>query len=328
MKPVRLLSLASLLVMTACAAPESITHDGGSGAGGTGGSTGSGNGGTNGGDGGTGGSGGTTRSASGTGGRMLTGGAVGTSGTPSGGGGTTVTTGGSSGTGGVAGSTVTTGGSSGAGGVVGPGGSSGGMGAAGGSGGVGSGCPGVPIVPDAKGFLAPGSNSLGIHGSWFEYSDCADLKNVNCSTVATPPANSFPNVAGKMCTSGHTSTAPGAWGAGIALELNDGPPQMPYDTTAHGVIGFCFELSGATIPSTIRVAFPTKDNNDNAYFSAVSTVGQHSVLFSDTAQGSWVTTKSAFEPTAVMLMQFQIPSSPAAEVPWDFCIDGVTAITQ
>lgn len=326
MKPVRLLSLTSFLVVTACAAPASLTHDGGSGAGGTGGSTRSGDGGKNGGDDGTGGSSATSRGA---GGSMQTGGAVGTGGASSGVGGTTVTTGGSSGTGGAAGSTATTGGSRGAGGVVGPGGSSGGMGDTGGSGGAGTGCPGVSIVPDAKGFVAPGSNSLGIHGSWFEYSDCADLKNVNCSTVTTPPANSFPNVAGKMCTSGHTSTAPGAWGAGIALELNDGPPQMPYDTTAHGVIGFCFELSGATIPSTtIRVAFPTKDNNDNAYFSAVSTIGQHSVLFSDTAQGSWVTTKSAFEPNAVMLVQFQIPSSTSGSVPWDFCIDNFTALTQ
>jgi len=197
------------------------------------------------------------------------------------------------------------------------------------TGGASAACPGTPIVPDAMGFVAPGSNPLGIHGSWFEYSDCADLKNVNCSTVTTPAANSFANVGGKMCTSGHTSTAAAAWGAGVGLELNDGPPQMPYDTTAHGIKGFCFVLSGSTIPSTtIRVAFPTKNNNDNAYFSPVSTLGQHTVLFSDTAQGSWVTTKSAFEPTAVMLLQFQIPASTIAAVPWDFCIEGLTAITQ
>jgi hypothetical protein len=147
--------------------------------------------------------------------------------------------------------------------------------------------------------------------------------------VTTPSANAFPNVGGKMCTSGMTSTATGAWGAGIALELSDGPPQQPYDTTAHSVTGFCFELSGPTIPSTtLRVAFPTQDNNDNAYFEAESTPGMHSVSFSDTAQGSWVTAKAAFEPTKVMLMQFQIPSSPAAPVPWDFCVQGLTALTE
>ena len=78
----------------------------------------------------------------------------------------------------------------------------------------------------------------------------------------------------------------------------------------------------------IRVAFPTQDNNDNAYFEAVSTPGPHTVLFSDTAQGSWVTSKSAFEPTKVMLLQFQIPSSTTAPVPWNFCVEGLTAVTN
>jgi hypothetical protein len=148
--------------------------------------------------------------------------------------------------------------------------------------------------------------------------------------VTAPTATgSYPNTGGKICTSGQTSTATGAWGAGIGLELNDGPPQMPYDTVAHGVKGFCFLLSGATIPSTsVRVAFPTQDNQDNAYFVPVTTVGQHTVLFSDAAQGSWVTNKTAFEPTKVMLMQLQIPSSTTAPVAWDFCIEGLTAITQ
>ena len=207
--------------------------------------------------------------------------------------------------------------------------SDGSAGAAGGEGG--SGCTGVAIVPDATGFVAAAGNSLGIHGSWFQYSDCTDLKGVNCATVTTPTGTTFANVGGKMCTSGKTSTATGAWGAGIGLELNDGPPQQPYDTVMHGVKGFCFLLSGATIPSTtIRVAFPTQDNNDNAYFEAFSTPGTHSVLFADTgfAQGSWVTTKVAFEPTKVMLVQFQIPSSPSAPVPWDFCVEGMTAVTQ
>jgi hypothetical protein len=287
------------------------------------------------GNGGSGGSGATSSGGHvGSGGGTASGGSGGTS--PSGGapgsGGTSPATGGQTGSGGAqtgaGGATTGTGGA-----AAGTSGSGIGGGTPAGAGGAGgatsSGCPGVPITPDAKGFVAPTSNTLGIHGSWFEYSDCTDLGGKNCATVTTPPANSFPNTGGKMCTSGMTSSATGAWGAGVALELNDGPPQMPYDTTAHSVNGFCFALSGSTIPSTtIRVAFPTQNNNDNAYFEAVSTPGQHTVLFSDTAQGSWVTQKSAWEPTKVMLIQFQIPSSPTAPVPWDFCIEGLTAITN
>jgi hypothetical protein len=97
---------------------------------------------------------------------------------------------------------------------------------------------------------------------------------------------------------------------------------------AHGVKGFCFQLSGTKIPPTgIRVAFTTKNNNDSAYFKAVSTLGQNTVLFSEIAQATWQT-KKTWEPTLVMLLQFQIPSSTTAPVPWDFCIEGLTAITQ
>jgi hypothetical protein len=52
------------------------------------------------------------------------------------------------------------------------------------------------------------------------------------------------------------------------------------------------------------------------------------VLFSDTAQGSWVTQKSAFEPNKIVLSQVEIPSSTIALVPWDFCIPDLTAITN
>jgi hypothetical protein len=197
----------------------------------------------------------------------------------------------------------------------------------------GSACPGVPILPDSTGDVPSGSNTVGIHGSWFVYSDCNDQGEPdggpNCSAVTSPPKNSFPNVGGKMCTSGQTSTATGAWGAGIGLELNDGPPQEPYNTVMQGVTGFCFQLSGTVIPSTsIRVAFPTTEDNDNAPFESVTTPGQHTVLFTDTAQGSWVTTPTVFDPTMVTLLQFQIPSSTTEAVPWDFCIEGLTAITQ
>jgi hypothetical protein len=35
-----------------------------------------------------------------------------------------------------------------------------------------------------------------------------------------------------------------------------------------------------------------------------------------------------FDATQVILLQFQIPSAPPTPVAWDFCIEGLTAITQ
>jgi hypothetical protein len=111
--------------------------------------------------------------------------------------------------------------------------------------------------------------------------------------------------------------------------MNDTGGQQPYDATKNGVKGICFVLSGTTIPPTtgIRVAFTTKNNNDNAYFEAVTTTGQHTVLFSDLSQATWET-KETWDPTTIILLQFQIPAATTGAVPWDFCIEGLTAITQ
>jgi len=174
--------------------------------------------------------------------------------------------------------------------------------------------------------------TTGINGNWFYYSDCVDLKNVGCSTVTAPATTtSFPNVGGNMCTSGSTGTATNAWGAGLGFELNDTGGQQPYNATSHGVKGFCFQLMGTKIPPStgLRVAFTTQNNNDNAYFEAVTTMGQHTVLFTDPTfgQATWET-KETWDPTTIILLQFQIPAAPPTAVPWDFCIEGLTAITQ
>jgi len=88
----------------------------------------------------------------------------------------------------------------------------------------GASCQGVALIPTTTGYIAPGSNSVGIHGSWFIYSDCT---GAGCATVTSPTGTgAFPNVGGKICTSGMTGTAASyAGGAGVGMELNDGPPK-------------------------------------------------------------------------------------------------------
>ncbi len=261
------------------------------------------------------------------GGTMIAGGATSAGGSATGTGGATSAGGSVTGTGGA---TTGTGGATSAGGsVTGTGGATTGAGGAtnaggetGAGGAVAGACSGIVLTPDAKGYVAKTTNTIGINGSWFEYSDCVDLGGKNCSTVTTPPNGSFPNTGGKMCTSGQTSTA--GWGAGIALELNDAAGQQPWDSTANGVKGFCFQISGNTIPS-FRLAFPTKNSGDYPWVYPISAAGTYSVTWDMLTQQSWEQ-KKAWEPTLIMLLQLQIPSTTTAPVPWDFCISGVTAI--
>jgi hypothetical protein len=177
----------------------------------------------------------------------------------------------------------------------------------------------VLIAPDATGHVAASSNSLGINGNWFTYSDTT-------STIS-PGKGSFTNVAGNMCTQGALVASASSYG-GIGFELNDTGGQQPFDLNKNGVKGFSFMLSGTLPTGGIRFAYGKK-GDDNVFFATVSTIGANTVLASvpPLGQGSWETTET-WDPTLVAIIEFQIPGSATAANPFNFCVSGLTAITQ
>ena len=215
-------------------------------------------------------------------------------------------------------------------------------------------CPGVPIVPDPTGFVAAGSNAVGIVGAWYAYYDCNDytyfnlgtpMPGANCSNVIAPmPGGMFAPTAGpaptpaRMCTSGTTVpavTEAGAewqthWGAGIGLDLNNpSGTKLDFDALAAAggpIRGFCVAISGNTIPQ-LHMNLPTDQNiTDNWYFETVAKAGVHEVLFSDASLKQLTATTTPFDPSKLQSIQFLIPADPDVPVPWDFCIDQLTVL--
>ncbi len=205
-------------------------------------------------------------------------------------------------------------------------------------------CTGDGIVPDPGGFVAAETNASGITGSWSVYSDCDDYGPLdagipapgkNCSAVSSPEAGSpfapQPGTA-QMCTSGTTVPVlaedqwPLRWGAYISLDLDgDAGMASDFNATATGIRGFCFYVSGFTVP-VFRVRFPTDQGiaDRNWYQSTLQYEGWHRVLFSDL--GQVVPTTTPFDPTKILSIEFEIPASRLESVPWDFCIDGLVAL--
>jgi hypothetical protein len=199
-------------------------------------------------------------------------------------------------------------------------------------------------VPDSNGFVAASSNASGIAGSWSVYSDCDDYGPLdagapepgkNCSSVSAPaagqPFGPQPGTA-QMCTMGTTVQVlsddqwPLRWGAYIALGLNDqNGTAADFDAVAAHVRGFCFYVSGYTVP-VFRVRFPTDQGiaDRNWYQVTLQHEGWHRVLFSDLGQVN--ATSTPFDPSKIVSIEFEIPASRLESVPWDFCIDGLTAL--
>ncbi len=206
------------------------------------------------------------------------------------------------------------------------------------------GCTGDGIVPDPGGFVAADTNASGITGSWSVYSDCDDygpldagvpVAGTNCSAVSFPEAGApfapRPGTA-QMCTTGTTVPVladdqwPLRWGAYIALGLNENSgTAQDFDAPAAGVRGFCFYVSGFTVP-VFRVRFPTDQGitDRNWYQLTLEHEGWHRVLFSDL--GQVYPTGTPFDPSKILSIEFEVPASKLESVPWDFCIDGLTAL--
>lgn len=190
-------------------------------------------------------------------------------------------------------------------------------------------------TPDT-GWVADTSNPCGIQGAWYTYNDC-DTSPGDCTQDQIPqPRTPIPNENGKMCTSGTTVPINAdykKWGAGIALNLNQPPvpanenDKNPISQLRFPLKGFSFRLSGDVVPNLIRVNFPTATTADTAHYKPIiDGAGTYQVLFSETVQGAWVNPQVALDPGSIVEVQFQVPGQPSTNVPFNFCIEELTAL--
>jgi len=292
------------------------TGKGGTGSAGKGGS------GTGGNDGGTTSVGGSSMGGSSSGGDGNTGalGGTGTGGDGAGGG-----TGGSVESGGSGGSLGGSGGS-------GTGGSTGGTGTGGtGTGGTAGGLTcgageGKALVIEAgedaqSAWIDASGNCFGVQGALYPSVD-----EVGSSMAIT-------DTAGRICVSGVavqvlSDDFANYWGARLVVQLNnDGSATaLPYDAVSHGLDGLRFTLTGSNIPDELR---PTFYNSASAtqYCKRVCASGSQSILISEAHVDCWEgTTGSVPTGTTLERLEFSIPSNALADVPFDFCIEGLAVI--
>jgi hypothetical protein len=258
--------------------------------------------------------------------------ASGTGGSASGTGGSATGTGGSaSGTGGSA--TGTGGGAAGTGGTTGTGGS--------GTGGMNS-----NTLTFTGGVVTAGSNTWGITGGVYTFSDgVGSMITPNCSTDTC-----FGDVTGTgpICVSGigtrvllnGTGTSydyATYWGAAMALDLNNptnmAMGQMAYVASTHGVKGFQFTFQNRA-SSVVRLTFKVRDPASGSLVDYCLDLGTTTSIihFSDAKQECYAAVPGPAL-TAAMAdhvegLQWQVPTSPAGAVSFDYCISNLTPLTQ
>jgi hypothetical protein len=246
----------------------------------------------------------------------------------------------------------------------GSGGSSGSGGSAGsGTSGSGGAAPGV-IMPDATGWVdaAAEGNTYGVQGAWYPYGDAyGDAKcpaaghdpATECAIINMPdpvtPGAGFPNVDGKMCTSGSVAQViAGAdgmpdysniWGAGIGLDLNasggDNSVKSVFDFTAKGVTGISFEIDNVPLPG-LRVEFPmpaTEGHPDGSNYWGATMSYPNSPVTAGVNVIKWADVKAPrgaipFDASQVLSIQFHVPSNASGAGTFNYCISNLTFLTN
>ncbi len=205
----------------------------------------------------------------------------------------------------------------------------------------------------------PGANTTSTD---FADSDCSKggFTMDQCSqiTMPTPGMPFAPDATGAMCTngtaakvlmavSGTTADYSHLWGAGIGLDLNNlggdsGVAKGVYDLTKYK--GIAFDFSGTLIPTgKMRVNFPFtgEHGTDSPYWDGATMASSPlsnnlhvTIHWADIGGPMYLAgqtppvTAPAFDATMVSAIQFQVFTNTTASVPYQFCVNNLTLLTE
>jgi hypothetical protein len=205
----------------------------------------------------------------------------------------------------------------------------------------------VVIVPDDRGFVAPGSNGIGIRGNWTTENDCSTSPD-DCTAdhVIGPRGGEvpfdtrpYPTNDGEVCLRATTASVneeseyDAKWGVKLVLPLNEGPNGefYPYDAAARGIGAFAVSVKlrgGSMVNSSIRIALRV-DGVEGAHsrqFYDLTSDSSFTAEFKRVKQGNWDEPFSVFDPTRITAIEVTLPTRMGYELPLDLCITSVAAI--
>jgi len=244
---------------------------------------------------------------------------------------------------------ATSGTDGGAGGTAGVGGNSGGMGgstatASGGAGGTtsttttsssttsGGGTTGetrTALVP-VDGWVDGSTNDVGIQGSWYTYSD-------EGATVVPADEPFFDGAGSEICISG--TTVPDEysgvyWGVAVGMDFNVvDETTYAYDATSHGVVGIRLTLTGSLPPGIqLNLTETTSVEGDvfcTRYLGITESSRTLSLYFDEAQFICWYdATFGPIDETLLRAFSVQVMSEAYQSVPFDFCVENVSAILE
>jgi hypothetical protein len=205
------------------------------------------------------------------------------------------------------------------------------------------GAPGAPgaglsLIP-INGWIDGDSNALGIQGAVFAFADSASHARLSENFEGSNACISGTAVKVDLrCTPVPPATDCFGtfWGAAIGLNLNQtkdpdsmqAERPMPYDASA--LIGFAFDVTGGTIPPSLRFSLETASAEYCNPPSKPLRAGENFFLFSDLitqcfkSSGTKMNAESG--KAELIRLAWKVVTNSQADVPFDYCISNVRAL--
>jgi hypothetical protein len=224
----------------------------------------------------------------------------------------------------------------------------------------------VRLAPDTTGWIDASTNSFGIHGHWFVWTDgfgpggvaanggcekAGGFAPAQCSSVTTPVPTAqatFPNNGEPLCTSGIAAQVidgpdglpdyTNIFGGGIGFSLNqmmngDATTIGPFDAAAASVKGISFDIDRVPPALRVEVTTPATQYTPAYWAGATSQIspvvaGTNTFRWSDITGPMYLAAPPPFDPTSTQLVQFHVITNATAATPYSFCIYNVKVLGQ
>lgn len=120
------------------------------------------------------------------------------------------------------------------------------------------------------------------------------------------------------------------WGAALELTLNQPEGEDPGPFDASNLAGFGFNLTGATVPASMRFVVTTSQGHDYCTNHATRVfAGPNSILFEDLVTECWGTAGDPLTDTSsIQSISWQVVTNSTSSVPFQFCVGDLIAIAK
>lgn len=181
----------------------------------------------------------------------------------------------------------------------------------------------------AESWVDAATNGVGIQGAFFTYQDGSGRTLITADPTRTQTGYCVAGTSAEVLEGNFAGT----YGAVAALNLSQdvgSEALKPYDATAHGVVGFGFEISGNT-GGALRFVVKQYLTHDGFCINNVPDCASGCSVeyrIDELTQNCWTAGGPTPVPTSLQALEWQITTREGLATDFDYCIENLHAVVD